>query len=64
VQAVSPDDIRLLLGNDAIVRWGNAQEAELKAEVLASLLPRRARGYDVSAPQLPTTFGERGPKDE
>ena len=64
VQAVSPDDIRLLLGNDAIVRWGNAQEAEFKAEVLASLLPRRARGYDVSAPQLPTTFGERGPKDE
>lgn len=63
VQAVSPDDIRLLLGNDAIVRWGNAQEAEFKAEVLTSLLPRRARGYDVSAPQLPTTFAERGPKD-
>jgi len=64
VQAVSPDDIRLLLGNDAIVRWGNAQEAEFKAEVLMSLLPRRARGYDVSAPQLPTTFAERGPKDD
>ena len=64
VQAVSPDDIRLLLGNDAIVRWGNAQEAEFKSEVLTSLLPRRARGYDVSAPQLPTTFAERGPKDD
>lgn len=62
VQAVSPDDIRLKLGNDAVVRWGNAQEAEFKAEVLMALLPRRARGYDVSAPQLPTTFKEKGPK--
>lgn len=64
VQAVSPDDIRLQLGNDAIVRWGNAEEAEFKAEVLLALLPRRASGYDVSAPQLPTTFAERGPKDD
>ncbi len=63
VQAVSPDDIRLRLGNDAIVRWGNADEPEFKAEVLTALLPRRAKGYDVSAPRLPTTFDERGPKD-
>ena len=63
VQAVSPDDIRLQLGNDAIVRWGNADEAEFKAQVLMSLLPRRAQAYDVSAPQLPTTFGEKGPRD-
>ncbi len=63
VQAVSPDDIRLQLGNDAIVRWGNADEAEFKAQVLIALLPRRAQAYDVSAPQLPTTFGERGPRD-
>lgn len=60
VQAVSPDDIRLQLGNDAIVRWGNADEGEFKAQVLLSLLPRRAQAYDVSAPQLPTTFGEKG----
>jgi len=60
VQAVSPDDIRLQLGNDAIVRWGNADEAAFKAEVLLALLPRRAQAYDVSAPQLPTTFGEKG----
>lgn len=59
VQAVSPDDIRLQLGNDAIVRWGNADEAAFKAEVLLALLPRRAQAYDVSAPQLPTTFGEK-----
>lgn len=63
VQAVSPDDIRLRLGNDAIVRWGNATEPEFKAEVLLSLLPRRAAGYDISAPELPTTFREKGPKD-
>lgn len=63
VQAVSPDDIRLQLGNDSIVRWGNADEGEFKAQVLLSLLPRRAQAYDVSAPQLPTTFGEKGPRD-
>ena len=63
VQAVSPDDIRLQLGNDAIVRWGNAEEGEFKAQVLLSLLPRRAQAYDVSAPQLPTTFGEKGTRD-
>lgn len=63
VQAVSPDDIRLELGNESIVRWGNADEADLKAEVLRSLLPRRAESYDVSAPSLPATFRERGPKE-
>jgi len=62
VQAVTPDDIRLRLGNDAIVRWGNASEPDFKAEVLSALLARRAAGYDVSAPELPTTFNERGPK--
>lgn len=60
VQAVSPDDIRLELGNDAIVRWGNAEDGEFKAQVLLALLPRRAEAYDVSAPELPTTFAEKG----
>jgi cell division protein FtsQ len=62
IQAVSVDDVRLQLGNESIVRWGNAGEAEFKAEVLRSLLPRRAQSYDVSAPSLPATFGEKGPK--
>ena len=62
IQAVSVDDIRLELGNKSIVRWGNSQEAEFKAEVLRSLLPRRAQSYDISAPSLPATFGEKGPK--
>lgn len=62
VQAVSADDIRLELGNGAIVRWGNAEEGEFKSQVLLALLPRRAQAYDVSAPQLPTTFGEKGPR--
>lgn len=59
VQAVSPDDIRLELGNGAIVRWGNSEDGEFKAQVLLALLPRRAQAYDVSAPELPTTFGEK-----
>ena len=63
VQAVSLDDIRLELGNDAIVRWGNADDGQFKAQVLLALLPRRAQAYDVSAPELPTTFGEKGPEN-
>jgi len=63
VQAVSPDDIRLQLKNDAIVRWGSAKDGEFKAQVLLALIPRRAQSYDVSAPQLPTTFGEKGPRN-
>lgn len=62
IQAVSVDDIRLELRNKSIVRWGNSQETEFKAEVLRLLLPRRAQAYDVSAPSLPATFGEKGPK--
>jgi cell division protein FtsQ len=63
VQAVSPDDIRLELGNGSIVRWGNSSEGEFKAQVLLALLPRRAQAYDVSAPQLPATFAEKGPRN-
>jgi cell division protein FtsQ len=62
VAASTRDDVRLHLKSGSIVRWGSAQEPEFKSQVLLALLPRRARVYDVSAPQLPTTLNEN-PKE-
>lgn len=55
VRAGSADDVRLVLDSGSLVRWGSAQDGALKAQVLAALLTRPARGYDVSAPDAPTT---------
>ena len=62
IAATTRDDVRLHLKSGSIVRWGSAQEPEFKAQVLLALLPRRARVYDVSAPQLPTTLQENPKK--
>lgn len=56
VVATTRDDVDLLLRSGDEVRWGNASQAEMKAEVLRALLGRKADMYDVSAPELPTTF--------
>ncbi len=63
VDAGTRDDVTLTLKGGATVRWGNAQDAELKARVLAGLMAVKATHYDVSAPLLPTTRGGRtGPE--
>lgn len=62
VAASTRDDVRLHLKSGSIVRWGSAQEPQFKSQVLLALLPRRARVYDVSAPQLPTTLDENPKK--
>jgi cell division protein FtsQ len=49
------DEIRLVLRDQRVVRWGSAEESDLKAEVLADLLLQPARTYDVSVPSRPTT---------
>lgn len=56
IVATTRDDVDLLLRSGAEVRWGNAEQSEMKAEVLRALLRRKADLYDVSAPELPTTF--------
>jgi hypothetical protein len=61
--AKSRDDVSFTLGSGAVVRWGNDQKADQKIAVLTALLPRRARMYDVSAPELPTTFDENPKKN-
>ena len=61
--AKSRDDVTFTFGSGAVVRWGNDKKTEQKVAVLTALLPRRARMYDVSAPELPTTFDENPKKN-
>ena len=55
VRAASPDRVEIELTRGRTVRWGSAERGARKAAVLAVLLERRARVYDVSAPDAPTT---------
>jgi cell division protein FtsQ len=59
VTATTRDDVTLQLRSGDQVRWGSSEQAEFKAEVLRALLNRKAEVYDVSAPELPTTFRPR-----
>jgi cell division protein FtsQ len=59
ITARSRDDVTLTLRSGAVVRWGNAEQTPFKAEVFRTLFKRKAAVYDVSAPELPTTYGEK-----
>ncbi len=56
LDATTRDDVDLTLRSGDVVRWGSADDPEFKAEVLRALMKRKADVYDVSAPELPTTF--------
>lgn len=53
-RAATPGGIEFTLADDTIVRWGGAQQSERKSAVLAVLLTRDGKVYDVSSPELPT----------
>jgi cell division protein FtsQ len=55
VRADTPDSVRLDLVDGSLVRWGNAQDSDTKARVLAVLLSHHAHIYDVTAPGFATT---------
>jgi cell division protein FtsQ len=55
VSASTANDVDLTLAGGSTVRWGSADEAQLKAQVLEGLRAMKAQHYDVSAPMLPTT---------
>ena len=59
ISAASPDSITLNLGSGVKVVWGSSDDSERKAEVLSVLMRRKATVYDVSAPDLPVTKGEK-----
>jgi len=53
--AASADQVEFELAGGQQVIWGSAEESELKAEVLQTLLQVPAAVYDVSAPRNPIT---------
>lgn len=55
VEVDTVDEISLVLRDGRLVVWGSADESDLKATVLASLLTQPAQKYDVSVPGQPTT---------
>lgn len=56
VEVQTIDQISLVLRDGREVRWGSADESDLKATVLAQLLDvHQATVYDVSVPGSPTT---------
>lgn len=57
VSAVSSESISVQLRDGRTIVWGSASETDQKARVLQALLSVKARVYDVSAPDLPTTSG-------
>ncbi|MEP9365548.1 FtsQ-type POTRA domain-containing protein [Nocardioides sp. CN2-186] len=57
VDVATVDEISLVLRDGREVVWGSADQSELKAEVLASLLGHKAQKFDVSVPGTPTTSG-------
>jgi cell division protein FtsQ len=59
ISAASPDSITLNLGSGVKVVWGSSDDSERKAGVLSVLMKRQAKVYDVSAPDLPVTKGEK-----
>ncbi len=56
VTAGTRDDVVLTMRSGAVVRWGSSDRAEFKADVLRALLRHKRAVYDVTAPELPTTF--------
>ena len=59
VSATTRDDAAIFLDSGVVIKWGSAERPILKARVLAALMKTRARVYDVSAPELPTTTGQQ-----
>jgi cell division protein FtsQ len=55
VRAATPDQVTLRLTHKRTVVWGSPERGRRKAAVLAALMSRRAKVYDVSAPDAPTT---------
>jgi cell division protein FtsQ len=55
--ADTPGDVRLTLADGRVVKWGNARDNARKAAVLAPLLTRPGRTYDVATPDFPTVAG-------
>jgi cell division protein FtsQ len=54
ISAGTPGDVQLELANGRLVKWGDASDNARKAAVLAPLLTRPGKTYDVATPDFPT----------
>jgi cell division protein FtsQ len=54
VTAKTPGDVQLALADGRLVKWGSAENSARKAAVLAPLLTRPGKVYDVATPDFPT----------
>lgn len=54
VSASTPGNVRLALTDGRTVKWGSAERSDRKAAVLAALLTRPGKVYDVATPDFPT----------
>lgn len=54
VSARTPGSVTLGLTGGRTVRWGSTDDSARKAAVLAALMTRPGKVYDVSSPELPT----------
>lgn len=54
LSAHSPGDVRFRLVNGRTVKWGDAEDNARKSAVLAALLTRPGKTYDVATPEFPT----------
>jgi len=54
VAATTPGDVRLTLADGRVIRWGDADDSDRKAAVLAPLLTQPGKVYDVTTPDFPT----------
>lgn len=54
VRADNADDISVELGDGRVIIWGDRSRGAFKAQVLAVLMERKGRAYDVSTPEAPT----------
>jgi cell division protein FtsQ len=54
IAANTPGGVQFSLNNGKTIIWGDASDSAQKAAVLAALLTRPGKVYDVSAPDLPT----------
>jgi cell division protein FtsQ len=54
VAALTAGSVRLTLADKRVVKWGNAEDNARKAAVLAPLLTRPGRTFDVATPEFPT----------
>jgi cell division protein FtsQ len=59
LSATTRDDVDLVLRSGAKVHWGSVDQGEFKVRVLRALLRQKKDVYDVTAPELPTTFSAK-----